>query len=178
MKQGLEAESPFHAPTLQEVICQCRFFELRRQSCPEETSTDMTYSWRTFINWQVTQAAVILILSLNISFSGNGNTVAVITNLSMWGSDFPVSHVQARIFTGQIWSERRRKSYGDCVTMPTAEANLTEQYSKIVRACKQKLPTLLLLKPTVLLSYYKPNTGYHIVSWGYSSRTWERLAQK
>lgn len=71
----------------------------------QETSMDMTYSWRTFMNWQVTEAEVTLILFLTVSSSGGEITVAVIANFLMWGSDFPISHVQSRIFRGQTWSE-------------------------------------------------------------------------
>lgn len=102
------------------------FFELRRQSCSEETSTDMTYSRSTFINWQVTQAEVILTLSLTIFSSSGENTIAVITNHSIWGWDFPMSHVQPRISWDRAQSEWCRKSYCDGITMPTSKANLRE----------------------------------------------------
>lgn len=53
------------------------------------------------MNWQVTEAEVTLILFLTVSSSGGEITVAVIANFLMWGSDFPISHVQSRIFRGQ-----------------------------------------------------------------------------
>lgn len=112
------------------------FFELRRQSRSEETSTDMTYSRRTFINWQVTQAEVILTLPLTISSSSGENAIAVITNLLNWGWDLPMSHVHPGFSWDRAQSERCRKSNCDLITMPTSETNLTEQYCKIEPANK------------------------------------------
>lgn len=99
MKQGLEMDT--RGPRPEEVICQCHFFKPRRQSCSEEISMDMTYSWRTFINWQVNQAEVILLLSFTTSSSSGENTGAVVTDLLTWRSAFQMSHVQSRMFLGQ-----------------------------------------------------------------------------
>lgn len=57
------------------------------------------------MNWQVTQAEIILILSLTISSSSGENTLAVIANLLTWSSDFPLSHVQSSTFMGQTRTE-------------------------------------------------------------------------